>query len=910
MPGDEFTHQPALASINLLPAYQAGLSGSGIRVGMMDSGINPNHVEFSNAIVAAYDALSDRSGNNNFPDFLRDYANHGTFTTSVLAARLDGATRSDNIQGVAYKASLVIAAMNFVGDDHVDAPYIVRALDYASRQSTRVINNSWRLGFRTEDPLKNYQFLVKEFPEVISAVKTALDRGSVLVVAAGNDAADHPGSVAMVPSFNHEVAAKGGWIVVAASTNDGKSLASYSNRCGISREYCITAPGGDEFAGQPLRATGIVGANGDTTTGYFAAFGTSAAAPMVSGAVALVAEQFPWMTQKNLASTLLTTATRAANPDGEWGRGLLDVGKAIKGPALFEEHFEADIPRGHASVFGNDIGYRAGREGGLIKRGAGTLTLTGANRYAGSTLIHAGALAVNGSLSSPVVVAADGLLRGTGRLSGPLTVQGTLAPGDRVGTLTVDNQVTMNSGSTLFANVAGGNAYGQLKVTGAVILPDNAHIDVNVTGSGYNTSGKLENLISAGMLKSKGTFQVTDNALLFNFGALKDGDTVDLTMVPDTAVSVQNIVSNVGGWAAIDAARAIDSALIRNPTGGLAGLFAGFTEGNQQFLSHAVAQTLPLLNGNSTTVTQYTVDHFSRLVQLRQDGLNGMSPGDTVFADQALWIKPFASASDQDDRGDQSGYRANTGGFVFGADTAISPASRIGLAFGYANTRTRTHSADAPHSAKIDVFHLLGYGSRRLDKQTELSVQVGIGQNHARGQRTIRFASGNAHAKYTSSIINVGIGLEKTCRLNERTSFLPSIRADYSRAKDNAYSETGSAAVAPLLLDVASHRADQLVLGVNGKLNHQLDEATTFSANLGAGYKANHRQAATSSAFAGAPGTPFVTYGLEQSPWLARAGLGLAHKGRNGLVFNLRYDAQYRSGYVNHSASLNLGWMF
>ena len=55
-PGAEYYNQPALAAINLLPAYSVGLSGAGVRIGVVDSGINPNHVEFSDAIAAGYDA--------------------------------------------------------------------------------------------------------------------------------------------------------------------------------------------------------------------------------------------------------------------------------------------------------------------------------------------------------------------------------------------------------------------------------------------------------------------------------------------------------------------------------------------------------------------------------------------------------------------------------------------------------------------------------------------------------------------------------------------------------------------------------------------------------------------------------------------------------------------------------------
>lgn len=877
---------------------------------MVDSGINPNHVEFANAIVAGYDSLTNRSGNSNFSSFLQDYANHGTFTASVLAARLDGAVRSNNIQGVAYHAGLVISATNFVGDDSVDAPQVALALNYASSQSTKVINNSWEFSSGKSDPSANYQNLVSNYAIIISAIKTALDRGSVLVFTTGNEAAANPGAPAILPFYDRDVAAKGGFIVVAAATNDGTSLASYSNRCGISKEYCITAPGGDAIAGQPLSATGILGANRDSNTGYFLAYGTSAAAPIVSGAVALVAEQFPWMSNKNLSVTILTTGTRAANPDVEWGRGLLDVGKAIKGPALFEENFEANVPGGNASVFSNDIGYRAGLDGGLVKLGAGILKLTGADTYTGSTLVNAGTLVVNGSLVSPVTVAAGGMLRGTGSLSGALAVNGTLAPGDSVGTLTVTNNVTLNAGSTFYTMVASNNAYGKLNVTGTTVLPDHANIVVDVIGSGYNTTGKLDNIISAGTLNSNGTFNVTDNALLFNFGAVKDGNTVDLTVAHDTSVKLQNIVANAGNRSAIGAARAIDSELTRHPTSNLAGMFGGFSNGQETQLSNAVSQTLPLLTGGSTAVAQSVLGRVNRIVQARQDSVNGLSSGDSVFGDKDMWFKPFGSWADQHDRGGVSGYSANTGGIALGADAAISPVSRLGFAFAYANSSVTSNSSVAPNSANTDVYQLLGYGSRKLDANTELTYQAGLGQNATDGHRTLSFASGTADASYHSLTATAGVGLEKTFNLNEQTSFLPSIRADYTWIKDRAYRETGSASVSSLLLDVASRSSDELILGVNGKINHRLNSSTTVNANAGVGYDAINKNAPILASYAGAPEASFATYGIDQSPWLARGGLGLVHKTKGGTEINVRYDAEYRSGFLNNSASAKLSWAF
>ena len=390
VPGPEYFNQPALATVNSLPAYNAGLSGAGVRLGLVDSGINPNHLEFAHAIVAAYDSVSGRSGTSDFLSFLHDnpdYGNHGSFTASVAAGRLDSGARANNLQGVAYNAGIVMGTMD------VDPGYFDRmaaALNYVSGQSVKVINNSWDTAEYIGNPVLDYQTLVHDGPQLISAIKTALDRGSVIVFTTGNDGALSPATPAVLPSFDAEIAAKGGFIVVGASTIDGSALADYSNRCGITKAYCLVAPGGSGDDRQPPAQQGILGVDGATNSGYYNQAGTSAAAPIVSGAVALVAEQFPWMSNKNLATTILTTASRAQTPDDDWGRGLLNIGKAINGPGIFEEDFAANVSGGYTSTFSNNISGTAG----LQKLGAGTLILSGDNSYSGDTHLNGGDLVV------------------------------------------------------------------------------------------------------------------------------------------------------------------------------------------------------------------------------------------------------------------------------------------------------------------------------------------------------------------------------------------------------------------------------------------------------------------------------------------------------------------------------------
>jgi autotransporter-associated beta strand protein len=95
----------------------------------------------------------------------------------------------------------------------------------------------------------------------------------------------------------------------------------------------------------------------------------------------------------------------------------------------------------------------------VTKSGTGTLALSGANTYSGTTTVNAGALQVDGSLGAGAVTVKTGAaLTGAGLLIGPVTVQSgaLLAPGDGgIGTLTVSNTLTLAGSAVLELSKAG-----------------------------------------------------------------------------------------------------------------------------------------------------------------------------------------------------------------------------------------------------------------------------------------------------------------------------------------------------------------------------------------------------------------------------------------------------------------------
>ena len=136
--------------------------------------------------------------------------------------------------------------------------------------------------------------------------------------------------------------------------------------------------------------------------------------------------------------------------------------------------------------------------GNIIKSGAGKLTLSGANKYTGTTTVTAGTLLINGnsSLATGAVAVNGGTLGGIGTVGGATTVgaSGTLAPGESPGTLAFANTLSLAGLTVMEIDGAAGAG-----ITGG-------HDFVNLTGAG-----------AAGALTYGGTMTL-DIGLLFGAG--------------------------------------------------------------------------------------------------------------------------------------------------------------------------------------------------------------------------------------------------------------------------------------------------------------------------------------------------------------------------------------------------------
>lgn len=294
----EFRRSDGLDNINALPAFEAGGTGAGITVGVVDTGVDPNHIDLdANISPLSQDVVRDgeaiRDGD---PD------GHGTIVAGLIAAERNDA----GILGVAFEATILAARADETDSCAEDCKFtdiaIARGIRHSIDNGARVINIS--LGGEAFGSA------------VQSAVREAAASGALVVISAGNEGEIDPGGFAQIALDPFA----GDNIIIVGATDQNDQLAGFSNRAGNLMASFLTAPG-----------TGLTSTFPDDRIVSGVA-GTSFSAPHVSGAVAVLAQLFPNLTGSDIREILFESARDlgAAGDDEVFGQGLLDLGAAVQ----------------------------------------------------------------------------------------------------------------------------------------------------------------------------------------------------------------------------------------------------------------------------------------------------------------------------------------------------------------------------------------------------------------------------------------------------------------------------------------------------------------------------------------------------------------------------------------------------
>lgn len=339
-----FDQQWGLKAINAEGAWNSGFTGKGVKVFVLDSGIDAEHPDLApNLNTDLSTSFVPGEDYNIRPGF---YFNHGTHVAGIIGAA-DGPNLGPvdfGVIGVAPNAELVVVKVLSEYSGTGSFSWINAGVVYAANNGADVINMSLgtmmpRNGFYAELPDGSLvKVKANEVAAYINASQKAItyayQKGSLVIVAASNDGLDanHTDNLVFIPaSLNHLMAvsatapegiafdAAANLDLPASYTNYGQSLID------------IAAPGGDfDFAGNYWWYDMVFST---ISNGWGYSAGTSMAAPHAAGTAALIIEKLGGdFTPSQVMNILKHSADDLGKPgkDAYYGHGRINAANAVQ----------------------------------------------------------------------------------------------------------------------------------------------------------------------------------------------------------------------------------------------------------------------------------------------------------------------------------------------------------------------------------------------------------------------------------------------------------------------------------------------------------------------------------------------------------------------------------------------------
>ena len=362
-------NQQDLDLINASAAYKQNITGSGIKVGVID-GAAKTDVSLLQGKVNEQ-RFSNYKGSTYKPVYTVD--THGTHVTSIIVGNNLG---NNAPHGVAYGATsynLQVTGRNTTGSNSAfEVPSSDEIYSYFMNNGVSVINNSWnsklyplvgmdeKMAYHPLHLTAGADYWIEQAfktREMVSLAKIAEENKALVVFAAGNEGMSSPGIFATLPSYNEKLRS---FLVVGAVDSDeiiknddklflrGVSVPLFSNGFKGSINYALMAPGNNVLAANS--AYNLRDELGIRDKKEFIKIsGTSQATPYVSGAAALVQEKFPFLKPNQVADVLLSTANQNFKKPKvivkkTTGRGVNDDLTAVVDKTYYTVFYLDEIP--------------------------------------------------------------------------------------------------------------------------------------------------------------------------------------------------------------------------------------------------------------------------------------------------------------------------------------------------------------------------------------------------------------------------------------------------------------------------------------------------------------------------------------------------------------------------------------
>ena len=292
-----YSYQWAMPTINAPEAWDT-ITDSTVRIAVLDTGIDEYHTDLSYNIdmSLAYNAYNCCLGDT------QDYFQHGTHVSGIIAAE---GNNNKGVCGVAWNAEVVPIKIASPDGPYASSASELRGVIYALAINAKVANISFELGF--------------SYP-MLHALTAFSNNGGIVVIAAGNGDVNHtPINLDNVSEYVMYSAISG--VILVGASDQYDSPASFSNYGESAVD--IFAPGVDIYS-----TVHRISYN-DPLYDYMD--GTSMAAPFVTGVVALLMSEYPYLPASTIKDAIIENADYVSALDGKCvANGRLNIEAALE----------------------------------------------------------------------------------------------------------------------------------------------------------------------------------------------------------------------------------------------------------------------------------------------------------------------------------------------------------------------------------------------------------------------------------------------------------------------------------------------------------------------------------------------------------------------------------------------------